>query len=136
VQTVLVVASLWYVIVQLRQSTKAMIASSLQEILERHRHRCRHHLSECRHADRGGVHVSRRRHHCPAALRRRGRGRWWSDYLAIFRGINIIFPAALLTGLAAGEIFRRSGSIWPTVTVHVVGNLPTIPVMVLAGMAK
>jgi hypothetical protein len=29
-----VVASLWYVAVQLRQSTKAMVASSLQEILE------------------------------------------------------------------------------------------------------
>jgi uncharacterized protein len=28
-------------------------------------------------------------------------------------GINIIFPAALVTGLAAGEVFRRSGSIWP-----------------------
>ena len=34
VQSVVVVASLWYVIVQLRQSTKAMIASSFQEILE------------------------------------------------------------------------------------------------------
>lgn len=34
VQTVVVVASLSYAIVQLRQSTKAMIATSLQEILE------------------------------------------------------------------------------------------------------
>lgn len=34
VQSVVVVVSLWYLIVQLRQSTKAMIASSLQEILE------------------------------------------------------------------------------------------------------
>lgn len=34
VQTIVVVASLFYVIVQLRQSTKAMVASSLQEILE------------------------------------------------------------------------------------------------------
>jgi len=34
VQSIVVMASLWYVIVQLRQSTKAMIASSFQEILE------------------------------------------------------------------------------------------------------
>lgn len=34
VQSAVVVASLWYVIVQLRQNTKAMIANSLQEILE------------------------------------------------------------------------------------------------------
>lgn len=34
VQAVVVAASLWYVVVQLRQNTKAMIAGSLQEILE------------------------------------------------------------------------------------------------------
>lgn len=34
VQSIVVVASLWYVIVQLRQSTKALMASSLQEVLE------------------------------------------------------------------------------------------------------
>lgn len=50
---------------------------------------------------------------------------------ALFHGINLVFPAAFVTGLIAGEIFRRSGSIWPAVIVHVMVNLPTIPVMVL-----
>lgn len=51
---------------------------------------------------------------------------------AIMHGINMVLPAALVAGLATGEIFRRSGSIWPAVVVHVVINLPTVPVMVLA----
>jgi membrane protease YdiL (CAAX protease family) len=55
---------------------------------------------------------------------------------AIFHGINPVFPVALVTGLAAGEVFRRSGSIWPAIAVHVVVNLPTIPVMVLARSAS
>jgi membrane protease YdiL (CAAX protease family) len=53
---------------------------------------------------------------------------------ALAHGINIIFPAAVVAGLATAEIFRRSGSVWPAVVVHVVFNLPTIPVMVAAGM--
>lgn len=51
---------------------------------------------------------------------------------ALLHGINMILPAALVAGLVAGEVFRRSGSIWPSVIVHVVFNLPTIPVMLLA----
>lgn len=51
---------------------------------------------------------------------------------ALVHGINIVLPAALVCGLAAGEVFRRSGSIWPAVMVHVLFNLPTIPLMVLA----
>lgn len=54
---------------------------------------------------------------------------------AVFHGINMVFPAAVVAGLFAGEVFRRSGSIWPAVTVHLVVNLPTIPVMLLAGVA-
>ena len=54
---------------------------------------------------------------------------------ALFHGMNIVFPAALVAGLVAGEVFRRSGSIWPGVMVHVMFNLPTIPVMVLASAA-
>lgn len=55
---------------------------------------------------------------------------------AIFHGINMVFPAALVVGIVAGEVFRRSGSIWSAVVVHSVVNLPTIPVMVWAsGMA-
>jgi membrane protease YdiL (CAAX protease family) len=54
---------------------------------------------------------------------------------ALFHGINPVFPAALVTGLIAGEVFRRSGSIWPAVVVHAVVNLPTIHAMVLAQAA-
>ncbi|KZD07516.1 CPBP family intramembrane glutamic endopeptidase [Oceanibaculum pacificum] len=54
---------------------------------------------------------------------------------ALFHGINIVFPAALVAGVIAGEVFRRSGSIWPAVMVHAVVNLPTIPVMLLASAA-
>lgn len=50
---------------------------------------------------------------------------------ALMHGINIVFPAALVGGLAMAEIFRRSGSIWPGVVVHVVFNLPTVPVLVM-----
>lgn len=52
---------------------------------------------------------------------------------ALGHGINIVFPVAVVGGLATAEIFRRSGSVWPAVIVHVVLNLPTIPVMVAAG---
>lgn len=54
---------------------------------------------------------------------------------AVFHGVNMVLPAALIVGLAAGEVYRRSGSIWPSVTVHCVVNLPTIPVMVLTSIA-
>lgn len=54
---------------------------------------------------------------------------------ALFHGINTAFPAALITGIVAGEIFRRSGSIWTAVMVHGVVNLPTIPMLVLAQAA-
>lgn len=53
---------------------------------------------------------------------------------AVFHGINMVFPAAVVTGLAAGEVFRRSGSIWPAVAVHMMVNAPTIPVMLLVGI--
>ncbi|WEK06035.1 MAG: type II CAAX endopeptidase family protein [Candidatus Devosia phytovorans] len=55
---------------------------------------------------------------------------------ALFHGINPVFPAALVTGLIAGEVFRRSGSIWPAVMVHSVVNLPTVPALVLAGATQ
>ncbi|MBW4470523.1 MAG: CPBP family intramembrane metalloprotease [Stenomitos rutilans HA7619-LM2] len=53
---------------------------------------------------------------------------------ALVHGINIVFPTAVVAGLATAEIFRRSGSVWTAVIVHVVFNLPAIPVMVAAGM--
>lgn len=55
---------------------------------------------------------------------------------AVFHGVNMIFPAALVVGLPAGEVFRPSGSIWPAVTLHSVVNLPTVPVMVLANLGQ
>ena len=53
---------------------------------------------------------------------------------ALFHGVNIVFPTAVVAGLVAGEVFRRSGSVWPAVVVHAVVNLPGPLVMVLAGM--
>lgn len=53
---------------------------------------------------------------------------------ALMHGINIVFPAALVMGLVGAELLRRSGSVWPAVVVHVVFNLPTVPVMIVAGM--
>lgn len=55
---------------------------------------------------------------------------------ALLHGINIVFPAAIVLGLVAGEIYRRSRSIWPAIVVHTVYNLPTVPVMVLAASAN
>lgn len=52
---------------------------------------------------------------------------------ALIHGINIVFPAALVVGLINAELLRHSGSVWPAVIVHVVFNLPTVPLMVLAG---
>jgi uncharacterized protein len=50
---------------------------------------------------------------------------------ALMHGINNIFPAAVVAGLATAEIFRRSGSIWPGLVVHFVFNLPSFLLMVL-----
>jgi membrane protease YdiL (CAAX protease family) len=69
----------------------------------------------------------RRRHHFLSVVTPIGEG-------FLFRGVATTVP--LRYGAVAGVVFRWSGSIWPAVTVHVVVNLPTIPVMVLAGMAK
>lgn len=54
---------------------------------------------------------------------------------ALMHGVNMVLPAAAVAGLATGEIFRRSGSVWPAIIAHVVLNLPTVPIMVLAGTA-
>jgi hypothetical protein len=55
---------------------------------------------------------------------------------AAFHGFNVVFPVALVAGIAAGEVFRRSESVWPAVVLHGVVNLPTIPLMVLARAAE
>jgi uncharacterized protein len=54
-----------------------------------------------------------------------------TSIFALAHGINIVFPAAVVAGLATAEVFRRSGSVWTGVVVHVIFNLLTIPVMVL-----
>lgn len=51
---------------------------------------------------------------------------------ALMHGFNAILPVALIEGLLAAEVFRRSGSIWTAVVVHVVYNLPSVPLMVLS----
>jgi uncharacterized protein len=52
---------------------------------------------------------------------------------ALMHGINNIFPAAVVAGLATAEIFRRSGSIWPGLVVHFVFNLPSFLIMIFVG---
>lgn len=54
---------------------------------------------------------------------------------ALMHGINAILPVALIEGLLAAEVYRRSGSIWTAVGVHVVYNLPSVPLMVLSAGA-
>lgn len=54
---------------------------------------------------------------------------------ALLHGISIVFPVAVLQGLVAGELYRRSGSLWPPIVVHMMCNLPTVPVLVLASAA-
>jgi uncharacterized protein len=58
-----------------------------------------------------------------------------ASVFALMHGVNGVLPAAAVAGLATGEIFRRSGSVWPAIMVHVVLNLPTVPIMVLARTA-
>lgn len=53
---------------------------------------------------------------------------------ALMHGINFVFPAALIVGLFNAELFRRTGSVWPGVVLHITFNLPTVPVMVMAGV--
>ncbi|WP_242028579.1 CPBP family intramembrane glutamic endopeptidase [Pseudanabaena sp. FACHB-2040] len=50
---------------------------------------------------------------------------------ALAHGVNGVFPAALVVGLIAGEVFRRSGLVWLGVVIHAVVNLPTVFVLVL-----
>lgn len=53
-----------------------------------------------------------------------------SVVFALFHGINIVFPTALVVGIIAAGVMRRSGSIWPAVAVHVVNNMG-LPLFVL-----
>ena len=42
---------------------------------------------------------------------------------ALMHGLNAVFITALIVGLLAAEVRRRSGSVWPGVLTHVVNNL-------------
>lgn len=53
-----------------------------------------------------------------------------SVFFALVHGINIALPSALVVGIIAAEVMRRSGSIWPAVIVHAVNNL-ALPLLVL-----
>lgn len=53
-----------------------------------------------------------------------------SVVFALFHGINLALPSALIVGIASAEVMRRSRSIWPAVAVHVVNNL-ALPALVL-----
>ncbi|WP_371782892.1 CPBP family intramembrane glutamic endopeptidase [Streptosporangium subroseum] len=46
-----------------------------------------------------------------------------SVVFALFHGINIAMTTALVVGVIAAEVMRRSGSIWPAVAVHAVNNV-------------
>lgn len=42
---------------------------------------------------------------------------------ALMHGLNAAFVTALIVGLVAAELRRRSDSVWPGVVVHIVNNL-------------
>lgn len=58
-----------------------------------------------------------------------------SFVFALFHGLNFIFPAALIVGVVAAEVARRSGSIWPAVVVHSVNNMALPAVVLITGAA-
>lgn len=51
---------------------------------------------------------------------------------ALMHGINEVLPAALIVGLIAAELYRRSGSIWPGVIMHMVYNAISLGLLALA----
>ncbi|MFI8527363.1 lysostaphin resistance A-like protein [Promicromonospora sukumoe] len=53
-----------------------------------------------------------------------------SVFFALVHGINMALPSALVVGIIAAEVMRRSGSIWPAVIVHAVNNVG-LPLLVL-----
>lgn len=55
-----------------------------------------------------------------------------SVVFALFHGVNMALPSALVVGLVAAEVVRRSASVWPAVVIHVINNLAA-PVFVLLG---
>ncbi|PJJ72976.1 hypothetical protein CLV46_2556 [Diaminobutyricimonas aerilata] len=66
---------------------------------------------------------------------------WWAGVVgssvvfALFHGISLALPSALVVGIIAAEMMRRSRSIWPAVMVHVVNNAALPLFVLIAGSA-
>ncbi len=54
---------------------------------------------------------------------------------ALMHGINEVLPAAVIVGLIAAELYRRSGSIWPGVLMHALYNAISLGLLALAATA-
>ncbi|MBR8740826.1 CPBP family intramembrane glutamic endopeptidase [Nocardiopsis sp. MG754419] len=54
---------------------------------------------------------------------------------ALMHGINEVLPAAVIVGLIAAELYRRSGSIWPGVLMHALYNAISLALLALAAVA-
>ena len=51
---------------------------------------------------------------------------------ALAHGINPILPVAFVNGVVAALLFRKTGSVWPGVMVHLVNNaLATLATVLL-----
>ncbi len=59
-----------------------------------------------------------------------------SALFAVAHGINHVLPVAFLIGVAAALMFRRTGSIWPAVMVHLVNNALALGIVGLAQLAS
>lgn len=49
-----------------------------------------------------------------------------SVIFAVAHGLNAVLPAAIVVGVIAAELRRRSGSVWPGVLTHMVNNAVTV----------
>ena len=58
-----------------------------------------------------------------------------STIFALAHGINYILPVAFVVGVVAALLLRRTGSIWPGVTVHAVNNAYSLIVPAILGVA-
>ncbi len=55
---------------------------------------------------------------------------------AVVHGVNAVLVTGLIVGVVAGELRRRSGSVWPGFVVHVVNNVfAQGAALLVAGMA-
>lgn len=50
---------------------------------------------------------------------------------AAAHGFTVVFPVAVVLGIATALVYHRSGSIWPAVALHVVNNSVALGVLVV-----